>query len=63
MFAGARPRGQGTARERSASNVMLICNCFTNKVHIEMFIKIITLFYWSASYKKWMTISGMVYIY
>ena len=29
-----------------------ICDCFANKVHIEMFIKFITLFCWSASYKK-----------
>ena len=28
------------------------CNCFANEMHIEMFIKFITLFYWSASYKK-----------
>ena len=28
------------------------CNCFANNIHIEMFIKSITLFYSSVSYKK-----------
>ena len=41
MFAHARPRA-----------VAVCAKCFANKVHIEMFIKFITLFYWSATYKK-----------
>ena len=33
--------------EMSASNMLLFnnCNCFANKIRIEMFIKFITLFY------------------
>ena len=42
----------GSASETLASNynIMLLSTIVT--VHIEMFIKFITPFYWSASYKK-----------
>ena len=53
------------ARNVGIKNIVNFNNysCFANKVRIDMFIKFITLFYWSASCKKLMTTFGMVYIY
>ena len=51
MFYQAQTSAQNVGIKRNAT--FNNYNCFiNNKINIEMFIKFMTLFYWSASYRK-----------